>query len=109
MAFFPTQRTRGTLLWMLSTKMLPPVGVLVPIYLLFATVGLLDTRSGLVIIYTLMNLPIVVWMLFTFFKEMPNDILEAGRIDGARRAADDLLRAAAAGAAGHRLHRRCCR
>ncbi|HET8726920.1 MAG TPA: carbohydrate ABC transporter permease [Alphaproteobacteria bacterium] len=84
MAFFPTARTRGTLLWMLSTKMLPPVGVLVPIYLLFRDFGLLDTRTGLVIIYTLINLPIVVWMLYTFFKEVPRDILEAGRIDGAR-------------------------
>ena len=51
--------------------MLPPVGVLVPIYLLFRTAGLLDTRSGLVMIYALMNLPIVVWMLFTFYKEVP--------------------------------------
>jgi sorbitol/mannitol transport system permease protein len=84
MAFHPTERTRGTLLWMLSTKMLPPVGVLVPIYLLFRTLGLLDTRIGLVAIYALMNLPIVVWMLFTFFKEVPHDILEAGRMDGAR-------------------------
>jgi sorbitol/mannitol transport system permease protein len=84
MAFHPTRRTRGTLLWMLSTKMLPPVGVLVPIYLLFRNAGLLDTRSGLVVIYALMNLPIVVWMLFTFYKEVPNDILEAGRMDGAR-------------------------
>ncbi|WP_254070275.1 carbohydrate ABC transporter permease [Acidisphaera sp. L21] len=84
MAFHPTARTRGTLLWMLSTKMLPPVGVLVPIYLLFRTAGLLDSRIGLVLIYALMNLPIVVWMLFTFYKEVPNDILEAGRMDGAR-------------------------
>ena len=84
MAFHPTGRTRGTLLWMLSTKMLPSVGVLVPIYLLFRTLGLLDTRSGLVVIYALMNLPIVVWMLFTFFKEVPKEILEAGRMDGAR-------------------------
>ena len=84
MAFHPSPRTRGTLLWMLSTKMLPPVGVLVPIYLLFRSTGLLDTRIGLVLIYGLMNLPIVVWMLFTFFKEMPNDILEAGRMDGAK-------------------------
>ena len=84
MAFHPTKRTRGTLLWMLSTKMLPPVGVLVPIYLLFRNYGLLDTRTGLVVIYALMNLPIVVWMLFTFYKEVPNDILEAGRMDGAR-------------------------
>ena len=88
MAFHPTQRTRGTLLWMLSTKMLPPVGVLVPIYLLFRTAGLLDTRSGLVMIYALMNLPIVVWMLFTFYKEVPNEILEAGRMDGAQTAGE---------------------
>ena len=88
MAFFPGPRTRGTLLWMLSTKMLPPVGVLVPIYLLFRTLGLLDTRTGLVAIYALMNLPIVAWMLFTFFKEVPRDILEAGRMDGARPAGE---------------------
>ncbi len=83
MAFLPTRRTKGTLLWMLSTKMLPPVGVLVPIYLLFRDTGLLDTRTGLTIVYTLMNLPIVVWMLYTFFKDLPRDILEAGRMDGA--------------------------
>ncbi len=84
MAFHPTKRTRGTLLWMLSTKMLPPVGVLVPIYLLFRSTNLLDTQIGLILIYALMNLPIVVWMLFTFYKEVPNDILEAGRMDGAQ-------------------------
>jgi sorbitol/mannitol transport system permease protein len=83
MAFYPTPRTRGTLLWMLSTKMLPAVGVLVPIYLFVRDVGLLDTRIALVIMYTLMNLPIAVWMLFTFFKETPKDIIEASRIDGA--------------------------
>ncbi|HUZ64948.1 MAG TPA: carbohydrate ABC transporter permease [Acetobacteraceae bacterium] len=83
MAFFPTHRTRGTLLWMLSTQMLPPVGVLVPIYLLFRDLGVLDTRAGLVFIYTLMNLPIAVWLLYSFFKDVPRDILEAGRIDGA--------------------------
>jgi len=84
MAFFPGRRTKDLLLWMLSTKMMPAVGVLVPIYLLFKTFGALDTRWGLVVIYTLMNLPIVVWMLYTFFKEVPKDILEAGRMDGAR-------------------------
>lgn len=83
MAFLPTRRTKGTLLWMLSTKMLPSVGVLMPIYLLFRDFGLLDTRLGLTIVYTLMNLPIVVWMLYTFFKDLPRDILEAGRMDGA--------------------------
>ncbi|NVK41801.1 MAG: carbohydrate ABC transporter permease [Oceanospirillaceae bacterium] len=83
MAFFETKRTKSTLLWMLSTKMLPPVGVLVPIYLLFKDAGLLDTKTGLVIIYTLINLPIMVWMVYTYFKEIPKDILEAARLDGA--------------------------
>ncbi|MCK2041216.1 carbohydrate ABC transporter permease [Chromohalobacter salexigens] len=83
MAFLPTKRTQGTLLWMLSTKMLPPVGVLMPVYLLFRDMGLLDSQLGLTIVYMLMNLPIVVWMLYTFFKDIPKDILEAGRMDGA--------------------------
>ena len=83
MAFAPTKRTKDILLWMLSTKMMPAVGVLVPIYLLFKNLGLLDTLSGLVAILCLGNLPIVVWMLFTYFKEIPRDILEAARMDGA--------------------------
>jgi sorbitol/mannitol transport system permease protein len=83
MSFFPTPKTQSTLLWMLSTKMMPAVGVLVPIYFLFRTFGLLDTVTGLIIIYTLMNLPIAVWMSYTYFCEIPAAILEAGRIDGA--------------------------
>jgi polyol transport system permease protein len=83
MAFSPTKRTKDILLWMLSTKMMPPVGVLVPIYLIYKTVGLLDSRAGLVFILCLGNLPIVIWMLFTYFKEIPRDILEAARMDGA--------------------------
>lgn len=86
MAFAPTKRTRGTLLWMLSTKMMPPVGVLVPIYLIYRDAGLLDSRMGLVILLCLANLPIVIWMLFTYFKEIPKDILEAARMDGATTA-----------------------
>lgn len=83
MSFFPTKRTKGTLMWMLSTKMLPSVGVLVPVYILCREAGLLDSRIGLIIIYTLINLPIVVWMIYSFFKEVPKEILEADRIDGA--------------------------
>ncbi|MDR5853750.1 carbohydrate ABC transporter permease [Caballeronia sp. LZ062] len=83
MAFFPTRKTQKLLLWMLSTKMMPSVGVLVPIYLLWKNSGLLDTVSGLIIVYTLINLPIAVWMAYTYFNEVPKDILEAGRIDGA--------------------------
>jgi sorbitol/mannitol transport system permease protein len=82
-AFSPGRRTKDVLLWMLSTKMLPAVGVLVPIYLIFRDYGLLDTRTGLVIVLTLINLPIIVWMLYTYFREIPGDILEAARMDGA--------------------------
>jgi len=83
MAFSPTKRTKDILLWMLSTKMMPPVGVLVPIYLIYKTFGLLDSRIGLIFILCLGNLPIVIWMLFTYFKEIPREILEAARMDGA--------------------------
>jgi sorbitol/mannitol transport system permease protein len=83
MAFAPTKRTKDILLWMLSTKMMPAVGVLVPIYLIYRDFGLLDTRVGLVFILCIGNLPIVIWMLFTYFKEIPGEILEAARMDGA--------------------------
>jgi len=83
-AFAPGRRTKDLLMWMLSTKMMPPVGVLVPIYLLFRDWGLLDTLTGLTALMMLVNLPIVVWMLYTYFREIPADILEAARMDGAR-------------------------
>jgi sorbitol/mannitol transport system permease protein len=83
MAFVPSKRTRGILMWMLSTKMLPAVGVLYPIYLLFIEMGLLDSRTGLVVVLMLINLPIIVWMLYTYFREIPVEILEAARMDGA--------------------------
>ncbi|WP_163264387.1 carbohydrate ABC transporter permease [Chelativorans alearense] len=83
MAFSPTKRTKDVLMWMLSTKMLPPVGVLVPIYLIFRDTGLLDSRIGLIGVLTMINLPIIVWMLYTYFREIPGEILEAARMDGA--------------------------
>lgn len=83
MAFVPSKSTRGILMWMLSTKMLPAVGVLYPIYLIFIELGILDSRTGLVVILMLMNLPIIIWMLYTYFREIPAEILEAARMDGA--------------------------
>jgi sorbitol/mannitol transport system permease protein len=83
MAFFRAKRTRDILMWMLSTKMMPAVGALVPIYVLCQTTGLLDTRLALVIIFTLSNLPIMVWMLYSYLKDIPREILEAARMDGA--------------------------
>ena len=82
-AFSPTKNTKDVMLWMLSTKMLPAVGVLLPIYLIAQQFGLLDTKTVLIVIFTLMNLPIIIWMLFSYFKDLPKDILEAASLDGA--------------------------
>ncbi len=83
MAFFRSKYTRDVLMWMLSTKMMPAVGALVPIYVLTQTAGLLDTKTALIIIFTLSNLPIMVWMLYSHFKDIPHEIFEAARMDGA--------------------------
>ena len=82
-AFSPTKNTKDVMLWMLSTKMLPAVGVLLPIYLIAQKFGLLDTKTVLIVIFMLMNLPIIIWMLFSYFKDLPKDILEAASLDGA--------------------------
>src|ERR1700676_3149456 len=83
MAFAPTKRTKDLLMWMLSTKMMPAVGALVPIYLLFRNLHLLDSLLGVGAVLMLINLPLLIWMLYTYFKEIPVDILEAARMDGA--------------------------
>ncbi|PLL12450.1 sugar ABC transporter permease [Tabrizicola sp. TH137] len=83
MAFVPGRRTKDLLMWMLSTKMMPAVAVLIPLYLVFQRIGLFDTRLGLILALMLMNLPIIIWMLYTYFKEIPAEILEAARMDGA--------------------------
>jgi sorbitol/mannitol transport system permease protein len=83
MAFFKSKHTKDLLMWMLSTKMMPAVGALVPIYVLAQKSQLLDTQLGLIIVFTLSNLPIMVWMLYSHFKDIPHEILEAARMDGA--------------------------
>ncbi len=83
MAFVPGPRTKDLLMWMLSTKMMPAAAVLIPMYLIFQRTGLFDSRIGLVLALMLMNLPVIVWMLYTYFKEIPGEILEAARMDGA--------------------------
>ncbi len=83
MAFFKSKHTKDILMWMLSTKMMPAVGALVPIYVLAQKAHLLDTQLALIIVFTLSNLPIMVWMLYSHFKDIPHEILEAARMDGA--------------------------
>jgi sorbitol/mannitol transport system permease protein len=83
MAFFRTRHTRDILMWMLSTKMMPAVGALVPIYVIAQTAGLLDSLTVLTVVFALSNLPIMVWMLYSSYKDIPHEILEAARMDGA--------------------------
>ena len=82
MAFNPSRATKDVLMWMLSTKMLPAAAVLYPMIFLTKSLGLYDTHFLVIIVLCLINLPIVIWMLFTYFKEIPKDIIEAGKMDG---------------------------
>jgi len=82
MAFSPGKHTKDVLLWMLSTKMLPAVGVLMPIYLICQKLDLLDSKIALIFIYALINLPIIMLILFNYFREIPVEILEASQMDG---------------------------
>ena len=83
MAFNPSRATKDILIWMLSTKMLPAAAVLYPMTFLTKSMSLYDTHFLIIIVLSLINLPIVVWMLFTYFKEIPKDIIEASQMDGA--------------------------
>ncbi|MGJ9413947.1 carbohydrate ABC transporter permease [Aeromicrobium sp. CF4.19] len=77
------RRTQDALFFFISTKMLPVVAAIVPIYVIVANVGMLDNIWSLVILYTAMNLPIAVWMMRSFFLEVPSELLEAASMDGA--------------------------
>lgn len=83
LAFYPTKRSNSTLLWILSTKMMPPVGVIIPIYLIYRDLRWLDNIYALLLMYAVMNLPVVIWTLFAYFKELPQEIFEAARVVGA--------------------------
>jgi len=83
MAFFPTKRTDFTLVWMVSTKFIPAVGVLIPIYLVYKQLNMLDNLAGITLLFTAMNMPLLVWMVYSYFKDIPKDLVEAADIDGA--------------------------
>ncbi|WP_103504462.1 MULTISPECIES: carbohydrate ABC transporter permease [Streptomyces] len=80
----PVKAWRDVLFFFLSTKMLPVVAGLLPVYLIAKNIGMLDNIWLLVILYTSMNLPIAVWMLQSFLAEVPPSVIEAAQIDGAR-------------------------
>jgi multiple sugar transport system permease protein len=72
-------------LWLISNRVLPPVAVVIPIYVLFQQLGLLDTRTSLILTYTAVNLPIVVWLMRDYFASVPLELEECAAIDGASR------------------------
>jgi sorbitol/mannitol transport system permease protein len=83
LAFHPSKHTPKVLSWVLSTKMLPAVGALIPLIVIYKRVGLFDSRLGMILLYGAFNLPLVVWMMRSFFADLPKEILEASIVDGA--------------------------
>ena len=83
LAIRPVKKWRDVLLFFVSTKFLPMVASILPLYILAKQLHLLGSRTVLVILYTTMNLPLAVWMLRSFFQEVPRELIEAAEIDGA--------------------------
>jgi sorbitol/mannitol transport system permease protein len=83
LALHPPKKSKDILFFFISTKFLPPAGAIVPLYIIFKDANLLGTVHGLIILYTAMNLPIAIWMLRSFFEEIPRDVIDAARVDGA--------------------------
>jgi multiple sugar transport system permease protein len=73
------------LFWIISQRILPPIVVIIPIYMMFQSVGLVDTHIGLILAYTVANLPIVVWLMHDFFAGLPIELEESAQLDGATR------------------------
>jgi multiple sugar transport system permease protein len=71
--------------WVLSQRFLPPVAVVLPVFLLYRKLGLNDTRLGLILIYTVTSLPLSAWMMFAYFRQMPAELEEAALVDGHSR------------------------
>ena len=83
LAVRPVKKWRDVLFFFISTKFLPVVAAILPIWILARNLDLLNTRTVLVILYTGLNLPLAVWMLRSFFQEIPRELIEAAEIDGA--------------------------
>jgi multiple sugar transport system permease protein len=81
--FFRRGTRRGVMLGLLATRMVPLISLLIPIYIFYLYIGALNTLSGLVVIYTALLLPFVIWILEGFFRKFPIELEEAGTIDGA--------------------------
>jgi sorbitol/mannitol transport system permease protein len=83
LAFYPSRRAAGTIFWVLSTRFMPAVGVIMPIYVLFINTHLLDTYVGMILLYTAIALPLVILILRAYYLDLDRAIIEAARVDGA--------------------------
>ncbi|MFW2383017.1 MAG: carbohydrate ABC transporter permease [Acidimicrobiales bacterium] len=82
LAIRPMRKWRDVLFFFISTKFLPIVGAIMPLWIIARDLDLLGTRTILIVLYTAMNLPLAVWMLRSFFAEVPKELIEAAQIDG---------------------------
>ncbi len=80
--FGKMKKPDSTYFWFVSTQLLPPCAVLIPAFLALRSMGLLDTRVGLILLYVGIHTPLIIWMVTSFFKDVPREILEAASIDG---------------------------
>ena len=71
--------------WVLAPRMIPPIALVVPLFLMLQEIGLINKKLGLILVYTAFNLPFVAWMMRSFFQEIPVDLEEAAMVDGATR------------------------
>lgn len=79
---YPIRGSENILFWILSLRMLPPIAVVIPFYLLFRSLGLLDTTLALVLVYCIFNISFAIWVLKGFFDEIPIELEEAAKLDG---------------------------
>jgi multiple sugar transport system permease protein len=83
--FVATLGNGDILFWIISQRILPPIVVVIPVYVMFQSVGLLDTHLALIVLYAVANLPIVVWLMHDFFANLPIELEESAQLDGATR------------------------
>jgi sorbitol/mannitol transport system permease protein len=82
LSYFHNPRNESIVFWFITTKALPLAAVLTPLFVIFRSLRLLDTPWALIIVFTGMNTPIVVWMMYQFMKDLPRGIMEAAQVDG---------------------------
>ena len=82
---YPGQWRYQISFWILSTRMMPPIVTIIPLYLAFNYLGLLNTKTGVVIAYTAFNLPFATWMMKSYFQDLPVELEEAAMVDGDTR------------------------